>query len=55
MLDTRKIRAEFPHLTKRIDLGLTNPAEAQRFFLDSTASTQMPLSVLKTLAGSVFD
>lgn len=54
MLDTTTIRGKFPYLNGSINLMVKNTHRPGRIFVDSTASTQMPLPVLERLAGSLF-
>ncbi|HIH43112.1 TPA: aminotransferase class V-fold PLP-dependent enzyme [Candidatus Woesearchaeota archaeon] len=54
MIDTEAVRRFFPFLQKEQELRVANPAETQRVFVDSGASTHMPLPVLEKIAESLF-
>jgi cysteine desulfurase / selenocysteine lyase len=54
MINAKEVRGQFPYLGGVANIQAGEKRDA-RIFLDSTASTQIPLPVLETVVNSVFD
>jgi len=55
MLNTNAIRSNYTHLQQRVEISAENAREKPRIFLDSTASTQIPIPVYEQLLRSGFN